>query len=128
MDRNTGLHSFLAFSKASLPQGNQSTGLCACCSRYGDFSFMSRLVCVCPVCFFGSTVEVVVAFVSLPLFVLGGEEGGRFPPQPRPRVIEIAKVMIDPLVPEARMGGSMMQSVVSASSEPITLAMGCLEK
>ena len=73
-------------------------------------------------------MEVVVAFVSLPLFGAGGEEGGLFSPQPRPRVIEIAKVMIDPLVPEARMCGSMMQSVVSASSEPIGLAMGCLEK
>ena len=73
-------------------------------------------------------MEVVVAFVFLSLFGLGEEEGGWFSPQPRPRVNEIAKVMIDPLVPEARMGGSMMQSVVSASSEPITLAMGCLEK
>jgi len=35
--------------------------------------------------------------------------------------------MIDPLVPEVRMGVSMMQSVVSASSEPIGLAMSCLE-
>ena len=64
----------------------------------------------------------------MPLFGLGDEEGGWFSPQPRPRVIEIAKVMIDPLVLEERMGGSMLQSVVSASREPIALAMGSLEK
>src|SRR4051812_32096586 len=40
-----GLFSFFAFSKASAPQGYQSTGLCACWRRYGDFSFASRLVC-----------------------------------------------------------------------------------
>ena len=50
-------------------------------------------------------MEVVVAFVSLPLFGLGDEEGDWFSTQPRPRVIEIAKVMIDPLVLEERMGG-----------------------
>ena len=50
-------------------------------------------------------MEVVVAFVFLSLFGLGDEEGGWFSPQPRPRVIEIAKVMIDPLVLEERMGG-----------------------
>ena len=40
-----GLFSFFALSKASLPHGYQSTGLCACWSRYGDFSWMSRFVC-----------------------------------------------------------------------------------
>src|SRR5690349_10346186 len=33
-----GLSSWRAFSKASGPQGYQSTGLWACCCRYGLFS------------------------------------------------------------------------------------------
>src|SRR5262245_47906837 len=44
MERKIGLFSVRAFSNASLPQGYQSTGLCACCNRYGLFSFASLLV------------------------------------------------------------------------------------
>lgn len=43
MERKMGLFSFLAFSKASGPHAYQSTGLCACCNRYGLFSCMSLL-------------------------------------------------------------------------------------
>ena len=46
MERKMGLLSRRAFSKASSPQGYQSTGLCACCSRYGLFSCARRLVCM----------------------------------------------------------------------------------
>jgi len=35
MLRNTGLFSRRARSRASSPQGYQSTGLPACCNRYG---------------------------------------------------------------------------------------------
>jgi hypothetical protein len=38
IDKNMGLFSALAFSKASSPQGYQFTGLSLCCKRYGDFS------------------------------------------------------------------------------------------
>src|SRR5215468_1818771 len=38
-----GLFSLLARSSASLPQGYQSTGLFACCKRYGLVSFARRL-------------------------------------------------------------------------------------
>src|SRR5581483_5505368 len=41
-----GLFSRLAFSKASGPHGYQSTGLWACCRRYGLFSPARRLVYV----------------------------------------------------------------------------------
>src|SRR5208283_4500943 len=41
-----GLFSARAFSNASLFHANQSTGLCACWSRYGDFSRARRLVCL----------------------------------------------------------------------------------
>src|SRR6266404_622376 len=44
MDKKIGLFSFLAFTNASEPHGYQLTGLCACWSRYGDFSFASRFV------------------------------------------------------------------------------------
>src|SRR5689334_19548484 len=37
------LFSFFALANASGPQGNQSTGLWACCSRYGLLSLPSRL-------------------------------------------------------------------------------------
>src|SRR5215470_4540109 len=37
-----GLSSARAFAKASSPHGYQSTGLCACCSRYGLVSRASR--------------------------------------------------------------------------------------
>src|SRR6185503_8013012 len=46
MLRKIGLSSRFAFSKASGPQAYQSTGLCWCCKRYGDFSRASRFVCV----------------------------------------------------------------------------------
>src|SRR6516165_4494371 len=41
-ERNTGLSSRLAFSNASSPHGYQSTGLLACCSKYGLFSAARR--------------------------------------------------------------------------------------
>src|SRR5262245_16057397 len=41
-DRKTSLFSFLAFANASGPHGYQSTGLWACCRRYGLDSFASR--------------------------------------------------------------------------------------
>src|SRR3982751_857660 len=47
IDRNTGLPRRRASSNASSPQGLQSTGLCACCRRYGLVSWISRLVCLC---------------------------------------------------------------------------------
>ena len=45
MERKIGLFSRRARSKAASPQGCQSTGLWACCSRYGLFSCARRLVC-----------------------------------------------------------------------------------
>ncbi len=47
MDKKTGFDSRTAFWKASRPQGYQSTGLWACCNRYGDFSWIRRLVYLC---------------------------------------------------------------------------------
>ena len=47
MLRKIGLFSRRAFSKASSFHAYQSTGLCWCCSRYGDFSRASRFVCAC---------------------------------------------------------------------------------
>src|SRR5689334_19046302 len=44
MERKIGLFSVRAFSKASGPQGNQSTGLCACWRRYGLCSAASRFI------------------------------------------------------------------------------------
>src|SRR5258707_3468786 len=44
MERKMSLPSFLALEKASGHQANQSTGLCACCRRYGLLSLASRLV------------------------------------------------------------------------------------
>src|SRR6185503_14248903 len=41
-----GLSSVFALASASSPHGYQSTGLCACCSRYGLVSFARRLVCL----------------------------------------------------------------------------------
>src|SRR3989337_124738 len=41
IERNTGLSSLSALSKASFPQGYQSTGFSACWRRYGLFSFAS---------------------------------------------------------------------------------------
>src|ERR1035441_10092333 len=38
IERKIGLFSRHDFSNASSPHGYQSTGLCACWSRYGDFS------------------------------------------------------------------------------------------
>ena len=45
IERKIGLSSFFDFSKASSDQGYQSTGLCACCSKYGDVSLISLFVC-----------------------------------------------------------------------------------
>src|SRR5262245_19017076 len=41
-ERKTSLPSFFALANASGPQGNQSTGLWACCNRYGLDSLASR--------------------------------------------------------------------------------------
>src|ERR1700730_6055572 len=43
IERKIGLFSSRALAKPTSPQENQSTGLWACWSRYGDFSRMSRL-------------------------------------------------------------------------------------
>ncbi len=43
MLRRIGLSCSRAAANASSPQGYQSTGLSACCSRYGLVSFFSRL-------------------------------------------------------------------------------------
>src|SRR6266699_1884899 len=45
MLKRIGLFSWRALAKASAPHGNQSTGLCACWRRYGDFSRARRFVC-----------------------------------------------------------------------------------
>src|SRR6266536_2133947 len=45
MLRRIGLFSSRALAKASAPHGYQSTGLCACWRRYGDFSRARRFVC-----------------------------------------------------------------------------------
>ena len=42
MERKIGLFWIRAFWNASGPQGYQSTGLCACWRRYGDFSWINR--------------------------------------------------------------------------------------
>src|SRR6266851_2784593 len=41
-----GLSSTLAFTKASSPHGYQSTGLWACCNKYGLVSLIKRFVCL----------------------------------------------------------------------------------
>ena len=46
---NTILFSALAFANASSPQGYQSTGLCACCNKYGEVSSTNLLVCACSI-------------------------------------------------------------------------------
>ena len=43
IDKKIGLFSALAVSNASSPQGNQFTGLLACCNKYGDFSLANLL-------------------------------------------------------------------------------------
>src|SRR6185312_9992628 len=43
MDRRIGRSSSCARASASDPQGYQSTGLWACCSRYGLVSWLKRL-------------------------------------------------------------------------------------
>lgn len=43
-DKKINLFSALALSNASCPQGNQSTGLVACCNKYGDFSKINLFV------------------------------------------------------------------------------------
>src|SRR5438552_9983590 len=42
MERKIGLSSARALESASSPHENQSTGFCACWSRYGDVSFARR--------------------------------------------------------------------------------------
>src|SRR5712692_9357324 len=56
MERKIGLSSRRAFSNASSPHGYQSTGLWACCNKYGLFSLIKRLV-YCP-----SRVTEVLSF------------------------------------------------------------------
>src|SRR6267378_729530 len=46
MERKIGLSSFRAFSNAAGPHAYQSTGLWACCNRYGLFSWLRRFVCM----------------------------------------------------------------------------------
>src|SRR3954469_11817121 len=46
-DKKIGRSSARARSNASGPHGYQSTGLCACCNRYGEVSWIRRLVCGC---------------------------------------------------------------------------------
>ena len=80
-------------------------------------------MCLCPVWFFESTVAVFVVLVVLPFFGVGGSGVVGFFLQPRPRVRETVRIMTDSLGYKTRMGGSMLQSKVSASREPIELAM-----
>jgi hypothetical protein len=46
MLKKIGRFSARAFANASSFHANQSTGLCACWSRYGDFSRARRFVCL----------------------------------------------------------------------------------
>src|SRR3954449_486689 len=48
MERKIGLSSARALASASWPHGYQSTGLCACCSRYGETSCARRFVMALP--------------------------------------------------------------------------------
>src|ERR1041384_5749372 len=62
-----GLCSTRAFVKASSPHGYQSTGLCACCKRYGLVSCCSRLVCLCSLtlaCPFSSPAPILTRAVE----------------------------------------------------------------
>src|SRR5215216_1407023 len=59
-----GFRSARARSSASGPHGYQSTGLCACCSRYGLVSFARRLGIASP-CVSGLTTHRAM---SMPLF------------------------------------------------------------
>src|ERR1700749_1353176 len=47
MLRSIGLSSLFERASASSPHGYQSTGLCACCKRYGLDSPARRFVCLC---------------------------------------------------------------------------------
>src|SRR5579859_5011710 len=66
MLRKIGLFSLRAFANASSPHGYQSTGLCWCCRRYGDFSFARRFVCFSLVTF---EVELDTDGLAVVLFV-----------------------------------------------------------
>ena len=44
IDRKIGFSSAAAFAKASSPHGYQSTGLAACCSKYGLRSRLKRFI------------------------------------------------------------------------------------
>src|SRR6266446_7399348 len=61
MESMTGLFSARAFSNASGPHENQSTGLWACWSKYGLVSWMRRLVC-CPLMINLSALQSLCAF------------------------------------------------------------------
>ncbi len=65
MDKKIGLASVFAFIKASSPQGYQSTGLWACCSKYGDFSLLRRLAVLTGVFkVYPSAISFVLQLVS----------------------------------------------------------------
>src|SRR5512147_453361 len=79
-ESRTGLSSARARAKASSPHGYQSTGLCACCSRYGLVSRARRLVN-----FGGEVIEGSAGKAgrsrlgsARPSFGTAGE-GGKFP-------------------------------------------------
>src|SRR6266852_9786079 len=63
MESMTGLFSARAFSNASGPHENQSTGLWACWSKYGLVSWMRRLVC-CPLMITLSAPQSLCAFAE----------------------------------------------------------------
>src|SRR6266567_8123015 len=73
-----GLSSCCAFCSASSLHGYQSTGLWACCRRYGLVSLMSRLVCLCwDVGFVVSDMvppvgDVLLLFLVFPLSCVDG--------------------------------------------------------
>src|SRR6266542_4104718 len=81
MERKTSLFSFFALANASGPQANQSTGLCACWSRYGLVSRASRLV----------------------FFVLGSFGGGLSAARPAGRLRQRASSAARPAKPRATM-------------------------
>src|ERR1700737_955903 len=60
MERKTSLFSFFALANASGPHGYQSTGLWACCNRYGLVSRARRLA-LCALGSFGGSLSAVTA-------------------------------------------------------------------
>src|ERR1019366_9398050 len=72
MERKMGLFSARDLANASGPQGNQSTGLWACWSRYGLFSFPSR--------FIGWVDPPVRALPQAAYTITDGGAVGKYPP------------------------------------------------